>query len=234
MFILFRAGDRSAGWAIAVTLLTITVSFGFAKVHDGTMSILFPLSRMFLAVPLLLGWGIARWRPSLRSGPLIILGISLVTFSLRYERAGPAWTAALTDPKGTPIYMMKVSAVRDRCRTLEHYALETAAEAIVVIRPPSDPGPAFFMNMGCPVCGPGLPPTYMPDGDRRTWRVEEESRLHRERILMVNGDPGVWAKVRKGRLNVIPVGNGDPVMHLVVGAGLPVDSLMLYLGFQIN
>ena len=231
MVVLFRRGNNTAAWAIVAALLTILISFGFAKIHDGTMSILFPLSRMFLAVPLLLGWAIAQLGPfgRLRSAFMLTIALaSVVTFTLRNERASMVWAEALSDPKGAPIYMEKVSTLRERCRMLERYARETSADVIVVVRA-SNAGQAYFLYMGCPVCEPGLPLTYMPGGDRRAWRVEEESLLHRERILVVDGEPEFWAKASDGGLNVTAVGTGDPMLHLVVGAGLPVDSLMAKL-----
>ena len=231
MVVLFRRGNNTAAWAIVAALLTILISFGFAKIHDGTMSVLFPLSRMFLAVPLLLGWGLAQLGPFGRLRPAFMLTIALasvVTFTLRNERASTVWAEALSDPKGAPIYMEEVSALREQCRTLERYARETSADVIVVVRA-SNAGQAYFLNMGCPVCEPGLPPTFMPGGDRRAWRVEEESQLHREKILVVDGDPNIWAKASDGGLNVQAIGTGDPMLHLIVGADLPVDSLMAKL-----
>ena len=48
--------------------------------------------------------------------------------------------------------------------------------------------------------------------------------------MVVDGDPKFWAKASDGGLNVTAVGTGDPMLHLVVGAGLPADSLMAKLG----
>ncbi|MEO5583982.1 MAG: hypothetical protein ABIQ75_00880, partial [Flavobacteriales bacterium] len=233
MSLLFRKGNKPAGWAIAAALSTVFISFGFAKIHDGTMSVLFPLSRMYLVVPLLLGWGIAELGPFARGRQLFIVIITLssvVTFTLRNERASTVWADTLSDPKGTPLNMEKVTTLREQCRMLEHYAHETSADVIVIVRG-TNSGQALFLNMGCPVCEPGLPPTYMPDGDRRAWRVKDESRMQRERILVVNGDQVTWAKANDQGLNVKGVGTGEPMLHLVIDAGLPVDTLMVRLGF---
>lgn len=233
---LFRKGNKPAAWAIVAALVTILISFGFAKIHDGTMSVLFPLSRMYLVVPLLLGWGIAELGPFARGRQLFIVIITLtsvVTFTLRNERAATVWADTLSDPKGTPLYMEKVTTLREQCRMLEHYAHETSADVIVIVRG-TNSGQALFLNMGCPVCEPALPPTYMPDGDRRAWRVEKEALLQRERILVVNGKPEVWAKAKEEGLNVQAIGTGAPMLHLVIGAGLPVDSLMLRLGYGVG
>ncbi len=236
MILLFRKGNKPAGWAIAAALSTVFISFGFAKIHDGTMSVLFPLSRMYLVVPLLLGWGIAELGPFARGRQLFIVIITLssvVTFTLRNERASTVWADTLSDPKGTPLNMEKVTTLREQCRMLEHYAHETSADVIVIVRG-TNSGQALFLNMGCPVCEPGLPPTYMPDGDRRAWRVKDESRMQRERILVVNGDQVTWAKANDQGLNVKAVGTGDPMLHLVIDAGLPVDTLMVRLGFAVG
>ena len=236
MVVLFRKGNKPAAWGIAAALFTMLISFGFAKVHDGTGSILFPLSRMFLVVPLLLGWAFAQFGPFGRSRSWLILAIglaSVATFTLRFERAAHAWTAAIADPQGAPIHMEKVSALREQCRILERHARESAADVIVVVRE-TNVAQALFLNMGCPVCEPELPPTYLPAGDRRAWRVEQESRLQRERILVVNGDPGSWIQANKDGFNVVEVGTGDPMLHLVVGAGIPVDTLMVRLGFAVS
>lgn len=236
MVALFRLGKKSAAWAILAALLTIFFSFGFAKIHDGTSSILFPLSRMYLAVPLLLGWALTLLEPYGRVRPYLvpIMGVaSVVTFSLRYEQASSVWTKALANPDGAPIHMKKISNVRLECKTLMRYAKETSAEVVVLVRNP-DVGEAFFMNMGCPVCEPDLPPTYMPDGDRRAWRVREESRMRRRQILVVGGDPVIWAKAMNGSFDVQEISTGKPLVHKVIGAELPVDSLMRRLGFAVD
>jgi hypothetical protein len=236
MVALFRLGRKSAAWAILAALLTIFFSFGFAKIHDGTSSILFPLSRMFLAVPLLLGWSLALLEPYGRIRPYLvpIIGVaSVITFSLRYEQALSVWAKTLTYPEGAPIHMREISKVRLECKTLMRYAQETSAELLVVIRNPNV-GEAFFMNMGCPVCEPGLPSTYMPGGDWRAWRVREESSMSRQRILVVGGDPAIWANAMNGPFDVQVTGTGKPLAHMVTGADLPVDTLMLRLGFTVG
>ncbi|MGV9013058.1 MAG: hypothetical protein ACOH13_10735 [Flavobacteriales bacterium] len=236
MVVFFRQGRKPAAWALAAAWTTIFISFGFAKIHDGTLSILFPYSRMFLVVPLILGWAFARsgtWETGrLFWIPAIALA-SMLTFTLRFEHAAPLWAETIKEQKGVPINIRRVDKVRADCRVLGQYAQETSAEVVVLERP-SNPGQALVLNMGCPECEPSLPPTYMPNGDRRVWRIEEESGLQRKRILVVNGDPAIWAKAAERGFNVQAVGNGDMMLHLVLDAGLPVDSLMVRLGFVVG
>jgi hypothetical protein len=234
VFALLRRGRTAAAWALVAALLTILLSFAFAKIHDGTMSILFPYSRMYLAVPLLLGWGLARIGPLGRWKMPFILAIgsaTLLTATLRGLRARQVWQEALADPRSTPIYMEDVSDLRAQCRLLARYAREVSADAVVLIRNP-DVKRAFFLNTGCPICEPDLPPTYMPDQDRRYWRVLEEARLRRQRILFVGGDTATWRQARQGPFRVQRLGTADLDIHLVTGAGLPVDSLARRLGFR--
>ncbi|MBS1545851.1 MAG: hypothetical protein JST38_17975 [Bacteroidetes bacterium] len=233
---LFLRGHRTAGWAIAAALFTILCSFGFAKIHDGTMSVLFPYSRMFLSVPLLLCWGIAQFGALGRRELAVAIAIAIATVftsMLRFTRAFPAWQEAVAETKGVPIFLEKVPVLRAQCALLEHLARETSAQAIVVIRQPNT-GTAFFLNTGCPICEPQLPPTYMPDGDRRSWRVEEESKVAKDRLLVVGGDTSLWRKAMHGPFQIKAVGAETLTAHLITDPGQPVDSLMVRLGFRTS
>lgn len=229
--VLFRHARRAEAMALVCTLLLTVVLFGFPKTHDGTWSVFFPLSRVFLAVPLVLAWGISLCPIPLRSRtPLVIATgiITLVCFTFRYMRAGTVFAEALADQEGVPIRVRTVDWLLDQCRTIHAYADRTQAEVVVLLRAP-DPQYAQFTTMGCPACDTALVPTYMPDGDRRDWRRTDEATRSRGRILVVNGDPALWSGPTNSTFSVSCVRERDPIIHLVLTPGIPVDSALALL-----
>jgi hypothetical protein len=58
--------------------------------------------------------------------------------------------------------------------------------------------------------------------------------MSRQRILVVGGDPAIWANAMNGPFDVQVTGTGKPLAHMVTGADLPVDTLMLRLGFTVG
>ena len=225
---LYRKGKMASTLGLLAALVVIVLAFGFPKTHDGTGSVFFPLSRIFLAAPLLLGWGIAQLDLQGKGRQFFVASIGpavVICFILRFVMAPEIFASALANQDQLPLRVWPVKLIREQCTTIRESAIESEAEVVVFLRVP-DPQFAQFMAMGCPVCEATMPPTYMADGDRRNWRRTEESTSIRSRILVVGGDPGLWNKAMEGPFRIEELREADPVIYLVHDPGVPVESMV--------
>ena len=223
---LYRRGKKANALGLLAALVVIVLAMGFPKAHDGTGSVFFPLSRIFLAAPLLLGWGISQLDLQGKGRKFFVTSVGpavVICFILRFVMAPGIFASALANQEQLPLRVWPVELIREQCRMIRESAIESDTEVVVLLRVP-DPQYAQFMAMGCPVCEESLPPTYMPDGDRRDWRRAEESMTTRTRILVVNGDPTMWHVAMNGSFRVEELRATDPAIHLVLDPGFPVDE----------
>ena len=224
-------------WSMAFALMgasiVIVISLAFPKTHDGTDSVFFPLSRMFLAIPLLISWSTAGVKPrqhALKWVLTVLFTAVIVAFTIRSNSAPAIVSNALKEQHGLPLRVKPIAWVRSNCMSLAKLASASGSDVVVLLRDP-DPQYAQFMNMGCPVCEPTMPPTYMPGGERRGWRRKMESTASRRRILVVNGSLHRWAEATSTGMTFDRVLVGEHVVHIIEGTGEPVDSLLRRIGF---
>jgi len=226
--VLYRSKKVATAIGLFAALAVIVLSFGFSKVHDGTSSVFFPLSRFYLAAPLLLGWGIAQLDLQGKGRQLIVASIGpavVICFILRFTMAPRIIASALANQEQLPLRVWPVELIREQCSTIHEGAKESDAEVVVFLRD-TDPQYAQFMAMGCAVCESTLPPTYMSDGDRRNWRRTEESTSIRSRILVVGGDPGMWLHAMERPFRIDMLREADPALHIVHDPGVPVENMI--------
>lgn len=226
--VLFRTDHKSTAIGLFVSLLVTILALGLAITYDGTDSIFFPLSRMFLAIPLVLGWGLSELRLSIdrQAKALIYLGVTVVLgFAVRTITAPAKHSSALADQSKLPLCVWSITKIREQCKILQETAFQRNADAIVLLRDP-DHVYAQFMTMGCPVCEENIPPTYMPGGDRRHWRRIEEATLNRRALLVVNGSPAMLNMAMTGDPTIELIRRSEPELRLIHDPGSPIDSLM--------
>ena len=102
----YLKAQRPLAIALTLTVLAIIASFSLPKVHDGWDSIFYPLSRMFLALPLLFAWGVSVLLRRIRvSGTFTILSILITATVVGYKTSNIRATAKAQlqlRPNGTP------------------------------------------------------------------------------------------------------------------------------------
>ena len=212
---------------IGAALICMLIALCFPKAHDGTSSVLFPLSRIFLAVPLLIAWGVVQlpWS-SFRQRWILraFMPILAITCGLRASRARGIIADAEGFHEGTPLRVHHTELARKECRTIALVAEALDVDLIVILRDP-DPGLGLFLNMACPVCEPTMPPTYMPQGERRTWRKAQEAFSIRHRALLVQGSAERW-RAAESLSTVSLVSVWPPALHLLIGIDAPIDTVL--------
>lgn len=171
-------------WQLGVMLLFIPFmilgTLGFSKIHDGTESIFFSYSRMYLSLPVLIAACFYLYD---------IVKISYLYFIVPFGiLANNAFNIKSTIEKRTNylinhvVATAEVEKVINRCDELLRVSKENHIDLIVII---SD-ADYDFINYGCTACLEGFPETLRPIYERRTWRLLEEENLIRKNILFVD------------------------------------------------
>lgn len=165
-------GNRSMGWGLAMGVLLIIASFGFPKTHDGFATPYYAYARMFLAVPLLLAWGMAGVRiPSrIRPGavPLLLVGTAVMA---GLKVADTPEIIARPIPPEVPVAEMPIGQARAEAAFLAQMRRQYQAGLVVALPVADRPKREHFVAYLYPLLEPELGPTWL-ERDRRYWQHE--------------------------------------------------------------
>lgn len=199
---LFIQRRTAAAWAGSATIGLIAFSFCFAKVHDGADSIFFPLSRFFIAIPLVLAWvwGQVDVRPRPERTMLTLLFIAaLVNSGHRLTQAAPVHSHALEDQEGLPVRTWPVTEIKKRCKVVSDLAFTSEAGHIILLRG-DDPFAAQFLAYAIPVFHPEASMTWMVGHDRRAFQRRDRMSMPVGLALIVANDPKDLEQLDNGSL----------------------------------
>ena len=167
--------------AIGSFLVLLLISFGFNKVHDGTESVFFPLSRMYLALPLVIVVFSAEsiWlnEKVIKQSVWIILALTFVSIGLKLSFGFERMARLHRGPEGV-VRLHKVSDLSNTCDEIKKLLEVNDLEAVVFYSKQDG------LNYGCEVISDLN--TYHPQYERRTWMKKKVSSLPVNTILFID------------------------------------------------
>jgi hypothetical protein len=168
---------------VAFIPFLVVATLGISKVHDGTPSVFFSYSRMYLALPVLLGVSLSFFSDFIKS-KLSYLFL-LIPFSL-FAYHVVNLDAAIKINTGPKInHMVGIATVQqilDDCNKLKTICRDHCVELVIV----SHHWSYDFFNYGCPACTDSFPNTLRPENERRTWRLVAAKRSIFRTILIID------------------------------------------------
>ncbi|MFZ1688172.1 MAG: hypothetical protein WAU70_12155 [Flavobacteriales bacterium] len=234
--LLWFKDQRATAIALLASGLTIYTSFNVTKAYDGTISPLFCVARMYLAVPLLLGFALAPLlsRSSIhRAWPIAItlacLGFT-ITKAARDEMVVQHWIGN-QDKLHVAVLELSLDRLRAECGELAAIAARERVDLLLPTRSWAAPT-ARFHCYHCPFLVPDFPKAFGPGMDRRWWIRQEEQQLVHPRILASGGDSLNWQRIVREHPNVHRIPSDDMLLHLIEDNDLPVHRLLLKLGTE--
>ena len=209
---------------VACSMLLIVFSFAFAKVHDGSESVFFPFSRMFLALPLTVCWSASMLFTKLRTprlfgpmaiscaGTLVVIRSILLPPTIQYQVYDqPNWCERPID-----VLVSNEAHIRSVC---DAYQVQLIVYLILTDDCPQVAGYLY------PAIDPALPPTYLTKLERRHWIREEFAHAVMPNILLHGGEPEKWKTLMTLDPRFVDVSAGPDQLHVIVGNTIPTDSL---------
>lgn len=218
-------------WPLAagslVSIILTALSLGFGKIHQGWDSVFFPLSRMFLAVPLTIAWCgsqlLRRPRMSIWTMSILLLvccgaiawkASALNDVADKQVRAQREWVGV------RPVALLRTDEQRLRAICDKH-----DVGVILPLQLGSDIWPQF-RNYLYPALDEGLPPTYMCDYERRYWVRDALMDSVIPNILITGGSPERWKRIMAADPRFIDADDlGPDEVHLMVANTERTDDL---------
>lgn len=220
-----RLKNRAMAVGIAGSIALIVLSFAFAKTHDGTWSFLYPNSRMYLALPLLLCWCLAALpgKPVCGTATLVAAVIACAAMvGIKYSRAEKVIATHLAWPD-LPMVERPVATLERDLHLMTRLCGMHDIQLIVGTNDVQGPIPARFRCFLYPALESGLPPTYLYGMERRFWQRDAVADSVFQRILVLGAGASpmdtnaLWEDLSS---------EGTGPLFLITGNRLPTDRLM--------
>lgn len=153
-----------------------------SKIHDGSDSIFFPLSRMYLAFPILLLFIISFIKLNSRLFLILSTFIAVGFTSFNLSQLQYKSNKALHD-EGI-FRILTYNDLKSKCELLQQISKENKVDLILISRHKYN----IYYNYGCEACMTNFPKTLNPEVERRTWRLlEDDSKVYKT-IIIIDSD----------------------------------------------
>ncbi len=181
LFFLLKKKEYRKTIFLGSILMMMFFTLGLNKIQDGTGSVFFSYSRMFLAFPVFIAFFIAIIKVKNDWIAISFLIIPILFFEIK--------SSILVSSIDKNVYTMnhviaveKVPYLLDECEKIKSVSDKYNVNLIVI----SNHWDYDFINYGCPACTEGFPPTLRPAYERRTWRLIEDENKTYQNILIID------------------------------------------------
>lgn len=178
--LLYKRRVQLGLFLLLIPILTI-LTMGISKIHDGTNSVFFSLSRMYLALPILIGISLSFIS---KSKPIIylyfIIPISLLSYKCNHLE--DSINQNINTNKNHVVSVAKVDYIIEECENLNKLCENYTIDLVIIV---SHYNYDFF-NYGCSMCAENFPKTLRPIYERRTWRLIEDENKTYKNILFID------------------------------------------------
>ena len=200
----WRHGFKKYSVTILISLITIIASFFFSKVSDGTNSVFFSGSRMYLAYPIIIIFILIFFIKTLNEtkkrlffSSLIML--SLIAFSVKTFTFDTLLKHALRGSAYSVVKVIKVKDLHNICKDLQLFS-EEKIDLVLANSPDSH---EQVITYGCQCLINDFPTTIQPFYERRTWLMPNTMDNTYSNILIHGKRSESWDKSKTKDLNII-------------------------------
>lgn len=233
---LFLHRRRAHAWAFVAALITFIIALGFPKIADGTDHILFPYTRMFLALPVLLAWGAEAipWgrATALRAGHALVV-LACLAFGYKAGKVDEAIARQLDSGRDLPVAAVPIALLEGDAAYVAELARRHHFEVIIPIWG-EQAHRGLVLSYAGPLIQHGFPKTLFVQTDRRYWIRASMRDAVPQDLLFICGDDQRWndnaAKLPPYKLVPFTFGKA----RLIQGNTLPVGELVHRLGFDMG
>lgn len=217
--------------AVLISMSFIALSFTVDKVHDGLDTVYYPLSRMFLALPLLLAWVCGKLLEGRRYYGQVFLACAVVVVSCSVWRCSHMEETSHAQVASQRLWVdvgwmdLRISDARRTKEVSDRYGVGL----IVPLDLPSKILPPFRAYL-IPALEPEAPATYLHDGERRYWVRERYGPMVVGTILFTGGTEAAWKRLttNDGRIRLVD-STGTDNLYLLRNNELATDELLDFM-----
>ncbi|MGB1041329.1 MAG: hypothetical protein ACPGVD_10685 [Flavobacteriales bacterium] len=183
--------DWKMGLSVILGIVFIVVSFGINKVEEGIGVVFFSASRMFFAVPILLGLVLA-WLIKTRKynvGVVSLFVLSMVMLILKFLIIDSKVIEHTSRKSFGPVAIESIEVLKDNCCLYQELAKKHDADLIVFSKSKdANFSQVGIYNYGCPLLSNDFPETSMLGADRRNLTYKKHKSLIPKNVLLINYD----------------------------------------------
>jgi hypothetical protein len=172
-------------WKKALVILFLPVLWLLpmfaSKIHDGTESLFFSSSRMFLAIPLCIGFVLVLVNKLKNSWVLFFIVIGSANLVYKVNDLQNIDQFEFMTRQDNVVGVKKSEVFLAECKELRIQAMKHKVDLILI-------GNFMYYDMfnyGCEACEEKMPPTLRPEHERRTWRFVDNEFVKHQRILIL-------------------------------------------------
>lgn len=191
--VIYKSKNATLAFAIGLFLLCLFASFGLEKVYNGTNSIFFSSARMFLVVPVAIGFFVPFLNFKSKLLPPVFLSVAIIFFVNKNNLLPAAIESHIDGKREHIITVAPIQNVIGVCQKINYYSQKYATDLVVV----SGHGYYDFIDFGCTTCVDSFPKTLRPGFERRTWRLLEDKDLVYPNILIVDEHQEIVSNLNK-------------------------------------
>lgn len=195
------------GVSLVSSILLVLLSLGVNKVGDQVDSIFFSSTRMYLALPLLVGLGFV-WLSNQelfsKKVGLGVLSICVVLLAMKF------FTIEATVEKHTannyfgPVSIIKVDDLRTKVINLKEQWKGEDVELIIFVPSPNyAPSEMALLTYGAPFMVDDFPTTNLMNYERRSWSFIEEKNTPRKNVIVFNPILGYKPDLSKMNIEIL-------------------------------
>ena len=182
-FLLVQIKEKAYALVTLLIPFMIIATLGINKIHDGSNSVFFSYSRMFLAIPLILAIVVSFFKNvKFPNWCYIYLIIPCCYFIFHLQTADLKIKDNLDFKRNPVVCLIKIDRILLKCKSLSNFCKENKVDLIVI----SDHFYFDFYNYGCSSCEENFPNTIRPNYERRTWRLLEDSDKVYSTVLVID------------------------------------------------
>lgn len=178
------------GLSLLLSVLFIIVLFGVNKINDDIGVIFLSSTRMFLAIPILLGlavfWAKDKFTDE-KKWTLVILTIAISVFLVKISCYSSIVKEHTEKTNFGPVAIKKLSVLENECSEMLEITSKYNVDLVVFIPGGDHNVPSLeFYNYGCSIIEEKTASSVMSIYERRTWIFQEEKNTARKNVLLFN------------------------------------------------
>ena len=168
------------GIALLATLVFIIITLGINKINDGTDSIFYSLSRMYLGIPVLMAMYLALLKER-KHYIYIYMTITMLFFATKVITLNTSVTKNLNPDNHHVNTVAKIDNICKECKKLDELSKTYNVKLIVIVNHYY----YDFFDYGCVSFYNDFPKTLRPSYERRTWRLlEDENKVYKNIMII--------------------------------------------------
>jgi hypothetical protein len=182
--------DWRKGLSLILSIVFAIVLLGLNKISDDMGKIFLSSTRMYLAVPILLGlsffWVKEEFKYK-KEWKLVLVTLALSFFFVKVAILPQVVDKHTSINNLGPVGVKKLSQLELECEELKEITTKHKVDLVVFVPKTDEYLPRVeFYNYGCKVLLEGMTPSVMNIYERRTWVYQEERKSARKTVLLFN------------------------------------------------